>query len=106
MKKAVQIFEELPTNYAQTNVAFSPDEQLILTGTSVEREGTSGGLLCFFDRKRLELISRVGISPTCSVVSCAWHPKLNQVKTRLFFILLLLLKSICNMLVKTCYFLI
>eukprot|EP00268_Persea_americana_P017700 TRINITY_DN1856_c2_g1_i1.p1 TRINITY_DN1856_c2_g1~~TRINITY_DN1856_c2_g1_i1.p1 ORF type:complete len:647 (-),score=131.98 TRINITY_DN1856_c2_g1_i1:834-2774(-) len=79
MKRAVQIFEELPTNYAQTNVAFSPDEQLILTGTSVEREGTSGGLLCFFDRKRLELISRVGISPTCSVVSCAWHPKLNQV---------------------------
>lgn len=81
MKKALQVFEDLPTHYAQTNIAFSPDEQLILTGTSVERESTSGGLLCFFDRAKLELVSRVGISPTCSVVQCAWHPKLNQVKT-------------------------
>eukprot|EP00262_Sarcandra_glabra_P013454 TRINITY_DN3727_c0_g2_i2.p1 TRINITY_DN3727_c0_g2~~TRINITY_DN3727_c0_g2_i2.p1 ORF type:complete len:496 (-),score=89.49 TRINITY_DN3727_c0_g2_i2:94-1404(-) len=79
MKKPVKVFEELPNNYAQTNVAFNHDEQLIFTGTSVERDGTSGGLLCFYDRKKLELVSRVGISPTCSVVHCAWHPKLNQV---------------------------
>ncbi|XP_068665655.1 uncharacterized protein [Aristolochia californica] len=79
MKKPVQVFEELPNHYGQTNVTFSPDEQLILTGTSVEKKGTSGGLLCFFDRKKLELVSKVGISPTCSVVQCAWHPKLNQV---------------------------
>ncbi|XP_077227114.1 transducin/WD40 repeat-like superfamily protein [Tasmannia lanceolata] len=79
MKKVLQVFEELPNNYAQTNVSLSPDEQLIFTGTSVEREGTTGGLLCFYDRKKLELVSKVGISPTCSVVRCAWHPKLNQV---------------------------
>lgn len=79
MKKPLQVFDDLPNNYAQTNIAFSPDEQLILTGTSVERESTTGGLLCFFDRAKLELVSRVGISPTCSVVQCAWHPKLNQV---------------------------
>jgi len=60
-------------------VAFSPDEQLFLTGTSVERESTTGGLLCFYDRAKLELVSRVGISPTCSVVQCNWHPKLNQI---------------------------
>ncbi|XP_058101393.1 uncharacterized protein LOC131245743 [Magnolia sinica] len=79
MKRPLQVFEDLPNNYAQTNVALSPDEQLIFTGTSVEREGTSGGLLCFYDRKKLELVSRVGISPTCSVVQCYWHGKLNQV---------------------------
>ncbi|XP_010264822.1 PREDICTED: WD repeat-containing protein 70 [Nelumbo nucifera] len=79
MKKPVQVFGDLPSHYAQTNVAFSPDEQLIFTGTSVEREQTTGGLLCFFDRARLELVSKVGISPTFSVVQCAWHPKLNQV---------------------------
>ncbi|RVX19374.1 WD repeat-containing protein 70 [Vitis vinifera] len=79
MKKPLQVFEDLPNHYAQTNVAFSPDEQLILTGTSVERESTNGGLLCFYDRAKLELVSRVGISPTCSVVQCAWHPKLNQI---------------------------
>ncbi|KAJ4968625.1 hypothetical protein NE237_015326 [Protea cynaroides] len=79
IKKPLQVFEELPNHYAQTNVAFSPDEQLIFTGTSVERESTIGGLLCFFDRTKLELVSKVGISPTCSVVQCSWHPRLNQV---------------------------
>lgn len=79
MKSPLKIFEDLPNNYAQTNVAFSPDEQLVFTGTSTEREGISGGLICFFDRRKLELVSRVGISQTQSVIRCAWHPKINQV---------------------------
>ncbi|KAL5562025.1 hypothetical protein UlMin_031772 [Ulmus minor] len=79
MKAPLKVFEDLPNHYAQTNIAFSPDEQLFLTGTSVERESTTGGLLCFFDRAKLELVSKLGISPTCSVVQCAWHPKLNQI---------------------------
>ncbi|KAL4588009.1 hypothetical protein LXL04_000887 [Taraxacum kok-saghyz] len=79
MKTELKSFEDLPNHYSQTNVTFSPDEQLILTGTSVERESTTGGLLCLFDREKLELVSKVGISPTCSVVQCAWHPKLNQI---------------------------
>ncbi|KAK2648584.1 hypothetical protein Ddye_016073 [Dipteronia dyeriana] len=79
MKESLTVFKDLPNHYAQTNIAFSPDEQLFLTGTSVERESTTGGLLCFVDRAKLELVSRVGISPTCSVVQCSWHPKLNQI---------------------------
>ncbi|RDY03842.1 WD repeat-containing protein 70, partial [Mucuna pruriens] len=78
-KEPLKVFEDLPNHYGQTNIAFSPDEQLFLTGTSVERESSTGGLLCFFDRVNLELVSRVGISPTCSVVQCSWHPKLNQI---------------------------
>ncbi|CAL1357106.1 unnamed protein product [Linum trigynum] len=77
-KEALKAFEDLPNNYSQTNVALSPDEQLILTGTSVERESPTGGLLCFFDRSKLELVSKIGVSPN-SVVQCAWHPKLNQI---------------------------
>ncbi|KAI4350301.1 hypothetical protein L6164_004769 [Bauhinia variegata] len=79
MREPLKVFEDLPNHYGQTNIAFSPDEQLFLTGTSVEKESPVGGLLCFFDRVNLELVSRVGISPTCSVVQCAWHPKLNQI---------------------------
>lgn len=79
MKESLRVFDDLPNNYAQTNIAFSPDEQLFLSGTSVERDSTTGGLLCFFDRQKLELVSTVGISPTCSVVQCAWHPRLNQI---------------------------
>ncbi|KAL1546637.1 WD repeat-containing protein 70-like [Salvia divinorum] len=79
MKKALHIFDDLPNNYAQTNVAFSPDEELFLTGTSVEKNNTTGGLLCFYDRSKMELVSRVGISSTYSVVQCAWHPRINQI---------------------------
>lgn len=84
MKEPLKVFEDLPNNYAQTNVAFSPDERLFFTGTSIEREGNVGGLLCFYDRERLELVSKIGISPTCSVVQCGWHPKLNQVNAMIY----------------------
>lgn len=79
MKSPLKVFGDLPNHYAQTNAAFSPDEQLIFTGTSIEKDSTSGSLLCFFDRKKLELFSRVGISPSLSVVRCLWHPRINQV---------------------------
>ncbi|XP_031486084.1 uncharacterized protein LOC116254687 [Nymphaea colorata] len=78
-KKPLHVFEELPNHYSQTNVEFSPDEQLIFTGTSIEKDGNTGSMLCFYDTKRLELVSKVGISPTCSIVRCAWHSRLNQV---------------------------
>ncbi|EAZ16351.1 hypothetical protein OsJ_31813 [Oryza sativa Japonica Group] len=79
MKTPLKVFEDLPNHYAETNVAFSPDEQLIFTGTSIEKDGENGGLLCFFDRRKLELVSRVGISPHYSVIRCLWHPRINQV---------------------------
>ncbi|KAG2537678.1 WD repeat-containing protein 70-like [Panicum virgatum] len=79
MKTPLKVFEDLPNHYAETNAAFSPDEQLIVTGTSIEKDGDNGGLLCFFDRKKLELVSKVGISPHYSVIRCLWHPRINQV---------------------------
>ncbi|CAD6340684.1 unnamed protein product [Miscanthus lutarioriparius] len=79
MKTPLKVFEDLPNHYAETNAAFSSDEQLIFTGTSIEKDGDNGGLLCFFDRKKLELVSRVGISPQYSVIRCLWHPRINQV---------------------------
>ncbi|KAK6164345.1 hypothetical protein DH2020_001209 [Rehmannia glutinosa] len=50
MKDALHAFDDLPNNYAQTNVAFSPDEQLFLTGTSVERDSTTGIFATVGDR--------------------------------------------------------
>ncbi|KAK4363650.1 hypothetical protein RND71_018891 [Anisodus tanguticus] len=79
MKEPLKVFDDLPNNYAQTNIAFSPDEQLFITGISIEKDGTTGGMLCFFDRGKLELVSRVGISPTYSVVQCGWHPRKKSI---------------------------
>ena len=77
-KSPVKVFTDLPNFYPQTNAAFSPDEQLIMTGTSAEKDGKAGGLLYLFDRRRLELVRKIGVS-TQSVVSCMWHTRLKQV---------------------------
>lgn len=78
-KAPLKTFDNLPNSYAQTTVSFSPDERLIMTGTSAEKEGNKGGLLVFFDKQQLEFVRRVGVSATQSVVCSVWHPKLNQV---------------------------
>lgn len=78
-KAPLKTFDNLPNSYAQTTVSFSPDERLIMTGTSAEKEGNKGGLLVFFDKQRLEFVRRVGVSATQSVVCSVWHPKLNQI---------------------------
>lgn len=89
-KAPVAVFGDLPNSYGQTNVAFSPDEQLIVTGTSYEKgEDAPGGQIVFFDRERLELVRKVGIAPTQSVVRVHWHPRLNQVSLRILSIFLL-----------------
>ncbi|KAG0452726.1 hypothetical protein HPP92_025390 [Vanilla planifolia] len=79
MRNPIKIFDNLPNHYPQTNASFSPDEQLIFTGSSVEKEYTGGGMLFFYDRRKLELVSRIVISPHQSVVRCAWHSKINQI---------------------------
>ncbi|CAK9191290.1 unnamed protein product [Sphagnum jensenii] len=78
-RSPLKAFRDLPNSYAQTTVSFSPDERLILTGTSTEKEGNAGGLLVFFDKERLELVCRVGVSANHSVVCSVWHPRLNQI---------------------------
>jgi len=57
---------------------FSPDDKLIITGTSVKKgEGT--GLLVFYDKTSLSRVKQIGISPGGSVICMLWHPKLNQI---------------------------
>ncbi|KAI5060161.1 hypothetical protein GOP47_0024581 [Adiantum capillus-veneris] len=77
-KAAVKVFSNLPNSYQQTNVVLSPDEELILTGTSVEKGGSAGGILYLFDKRRLELVRKIGVS-SHSVVCCVWHKRLNQI---------------------------
>lgn len=56
---------------------FSPDQSLLLTGTSVKRgEGT--GLVVFYDTQTYEKVMQLGVAPA-SVVSILWHPTINQI---------------------------
>ena len=63
--------------YAQTDVEFSPDDRLVVTGTSCDK-GEEGGKLIFFDKTTFQRAFEM--TPTKShVIRCTWHPKLNQI---------------------------
>ncbi|WAR23141.1 WDR70-like protein [Mya arenaria] len=59
-----------------TDVLFSPDDRLVLTGLSVKKNEGKGKLL-FMDRESLGTLTELEVSDL-SVVRCIWHPRLNQ----------------------------
>jgi len=89
-KSSLATFDEL-SNFGETDCIFSPDDRLIVTGTSVKKgEGT--GLLVFYDKKDLSRVKQIGVAKGASVVSILWHPKINQIiagtsegKTHIYF---------------------
>ncbi len=82
LKSPVHTFTDLPASLATTECGFSPDESLLITAVSAEREGQAGGV-AFFDRARLELVRRVAVPGSATAVR--WHPRLNQVRSHYLF---------------------
>ncbi|XP_031554447.1 WD repeat-containing protein 70-like isoform X2 [Actinia tenebrosa] len=76
-KNPVNVAIGLENHHAQTSCYFSPDNRLIVTGTSV-RKGEGDGKLVFLNKDTLqpEYQFKVGDS---SVVSSLWHSRLNQI---------------------------
>ncbi|PWA26914.1 hypothetical protein CCH79_00000899, partial [Gambusia affinis] len=60
-----------------TDCCFSPDDRLVVTGTSVKKEEGNGKLV-FFDRASFQKVYEIEVT-NASVVRCLWHPKLNQI---------------------------
>jgi hypothetical protein len=58
-------------------VCISPDERMLLTGTSV-RKGFGYGFMMGFDIITGENVCKTGISKE-SVVAIHWHPLINQI---------------------------
>ncbi|KAF6259467.1 WD40 repeat-like protein [Scenedesmus sp. NREL 46B-D3] len=81
-KSPLAAWDDLPTNYATTNVTFSPDERLLLTGTgavgpAAAAAGGGGGAVVFVDVRELKEVRRVGMPS--SVAAVKWHGRLNQI---------------------------
>uniref|UniRef100_UPI00358E31B3 WD repeat-containing protein 70 n=1 Tax=Myxine glutinosa TaxID=7769 RepID=UPI00358E31B3 len=72
----VAVTSDLPNLYHSTDVCFSPDDKLLLTGTSAKRGGEVDGRLLFLDRQTLSVAYT--IDTAVGVASCLWHPKVNQ----------------------------
>uniref|UniRef100_A0AAY4CGD6 WD repeat-containing protein 70 n=1 Tax=Denticeps clupeoides TaxID=299321 RepID=A0AAY4CGD6_9TELE len=76
-KKPLNVATGLTNFFPMTDCCFSPDDKLLVTGTSARRDEGSGKLV-FFDRQTLQVVYEVEVA-SASVVRCLWHPKLNQI---------------------------
>eukprot|EP00729_Bicosta_minor_P009901 gene9901-34908_t len=65
----------LPCQYSMTDAVFSPNEKLIVTGTSGR---DVAGTLVFLDAASLEQVQRVSVS-VVGLIRIRWHPKINQI---------------------------
>ncbi|CAG8637343.1 11839_t:CDS:2, partial [Diversispora eburnea] len=69
--------QNLPTFNVETNVIFSPDERMIITGVAVKK-GEGYGKLVMMDRNSLEIVRTMSITKS-SVIRVLWHSRINQV---------------------------
>jgi WD40 repeat protein len=76
-KKPVFAWVNLPNSHESTDIALSPDDSVIVTGSSVKKPDELG-LLHFFDAKTYDDKGHFSVSKG-SVTSIVWHPILNQI---------------------------
>ncbi|KAF9976190.1 hypothetical protein BGZ65_007931, partial [Modicella reniformis] len=77
LKRYLAIVEDLATLNSETNVIFSPDERLILTGTGVKKNEGYGKIV-MMNSDTLEIVRTISVTQS-SVVKVLWHDKLNQI---------------------------
>ncbi|KAJ3022627.1 hypothetical protein HKX48_005689 [Thoreauomyces humboldtii] len=75
--KPVAVVSDLVNFFEETDVSFSPNDEFILTGTSVKKD-QGAGKLCVFGREDLALVSEIEVARS-SAVRVQWHPKINQI---------------------------
>jgi len=76
-KKYVNCATGLFSRFDQTECCFSPDDRMILTGTSMEK-GDKAGKLIFFEKESFDKVFEMEVGDS-HVIKAAWHPKLNQI---------------------------
>ena len=83
--KPLKIFGNLPSNSYKTEICLSPDEDYVLTGTSIIKSKNKKeneiqyGQVKVFSTTNHEIINSYDISPNNSVISLKWRKKINQI---------------------------
>ena len=75
--KPVLLWDDLPNLSSKTNIALSPDQKIIVTGSSV-RKNYGNGTLHGFCTTTGRRVCEVPVGPS-SVISTFWHGTLNQI---------------------------
>ncbi|XP_046405941.1 gastrulation defective protein 1 homolog [Ischnura elegans] len=76
-KDPVNTASDLFCRYAVTNCTFSPNDRMLITGTSVAERG-GHGKVHFFDCTSFEKVNEINV-PDTHAIRTLWHPKLNQI---------------------------
>jgi WD40 repeat protein len=76
-KSALASYSGLYNRFAQTSAIFSPDGEILATGTSSTQNGDPGAIL-FVEVKSLKPLRQIEVSPE-SVISLRWHRGNNQI---------------------------
>ena len=83
--RPIKIFDNLPSNSYKTEICLSPEEDYVLTGTSIIKDKNKKeneiqyGQVKVFSTTNHELINSYDISPNNSVISLKWRKKINQI---------------------------
>lgn len=76
VKEAVQVAGGLFNRFGMTNCIFSPNDQLVITGTSQNR-GEKSGKVIMYNRSTWDVYKELELGPS-HIVRLIWHPRLNQ----------------------------
>lgn len=77
MKNPIQVFGGLFSRYDTCDAIFSPDDSMIITGESLDKNKDYANLY-FYDTKTFECINQLPITNS-HIIKVLWHPKLNQI---------------------------
>ena len=76
-KKPLFVKNDLFNRFSMTDCFFSPDDNLVATGTSC-RKGETSGKIMFFSKNDFELKYEMKATEG-GIIRSSWHPKLNQI---------------------------
>lgn len=77
LKQPLHTFDGLFSRYDTTDATFSPDDSIIVTGESLQKDKDMAHLY-FYDVKTFELLSKIPVTDS-HIIKTLWHPKLNQI---------------------------
>ncbi|EMR08550.2 hypothetical protein PNEG_03031 [Pneumocystis murina B123] len=77
-KEPLSIRNQIENNYPETNIAFSPNGEYILTGSSIVTTTKDIGKLVILKTHNLEIVKELSIHNS-AVIRTLWHTKINQI---------------------------
>ncbi|XP_032685468.1 gastrulation defective protein 1 homolog, partial [Odontomachus brunneus] len=76
-KSPIFVAKDLFSRYNTTDCMFSPDDTMVATGESLNKNAEHGRML-FYSSTTFDLVSQISVTNS-HVIKTLWHPKLNQV---------------------------